>query len=86
MKPKVTFLFDPRLCACCHATIGPAGHVTYNTLINGIERRFRFCASCINGEPTHARFRELFHRMIGVEDALERGEDEQRIKRLLEIE
>jgi len=81
-KPKAIFIFDPHRCAACKGTIGDQ-HATWTVVIDGIQRRFRFCPQCVDGQPTQARFRELFHRLIGVEDALERAEEEERIKQLL---
>jgi len=70
-KPKVTFIFDPNVCSSCSGKIAPGTHgVTWKTLIDGIERRFRFCPVCIgDDQPIHERCRELLRRTIGVEDA-----------------
>ena len=81
-KPKVTFIFDPSVCAACQQTT-EGRHVTLKTLVDGIERRFPFCARCIDGDPTEERCRELLRRTIGMEDAIARGEEEAWIKSLL---
>jgi hypothetical protein len=84
-KQKVTFIFDPSTCSACHSNTG-GKYLEWKFVVEGVERRFRFCAACIDGQPTDDRCRELLRRMIGFEDAIERGEEEQRIKQLLEID
>jgi len=75
-KPKVTFIFDPNVCSKCSGKIAPGTHgVTWKTLIDGIERRFRFCTVCIGDhQPTDERCRELLRKTISIEDATALGD------------
>ena len=82
-KPKVIYIFEPHVCCLCQAKTG-GKEVTFKGIgSDGIERRFVFCASCIDGQPTAERCRELLRRTMGVEDAIARGLEEELIRQLI---
>ncbi|HXF75901.1 MAG TPA: hypothetical protein VNN13_07390 [Methylomirabilota bacterium] len=80
----LTFRRRPDVCSLC-SQLTNGRQVTVMLNIDGKRERLIFCRPCVGADHlTDERYAELWRRMLGFPDALERWEEEKRIAHFID--